>query len=118
MEICGSSPNCVCSLDPRSKFNIEAINLGSEKASPKEQILKYAESRKGFRLIGTGASSLRFACKTKIGGFEDLLELDWGHEKGKLHLRSESQKGYWDFGANRRRLNRFLKWWKMNVPNG
>lgn len=44
---------------------------------------------------------------TRIFRFVDDLELRMDKENGVIHIRSSSQVGYSDMGANRRRIENF-----------
>lgn len=108
---CGSKPNCVSS----STYNL------SESEQPKWYIEPLAyehsavEGQKAFDILVAVLKAEKLAltinypridavATTKVFGYKDDLSFIVLGDKGIVHIRSESQKGHYDFGKNRRRL--------------
>ena len=48
-------------------------------------------------------------CRTPLLGFRDDLEFRYSPDDGVVHVRSASRVGIYDFGVNRRRVERVRK---------
>ena len=111
VEHCGEKPNCVSSSqyhvpeDDRKGWHIEPLgyenrNVDGQRAFKKlESVLTDAglELEEQYPTITAVAT-------TRLFGYKDDLHFVLDEEKGLVHIRSESRKGYYDFGKNRRRL--------------
>ena len=52
---------------------------------------------------------LHAVCRTRLLGFRDDLEFRHSPAEGVVHVRSASRVGVYDFGVNRRRVERVRK---------
>jgi uncharacterized protein (DUF1499 family) len=58
------------------------------------------------KLIRVTPEYLHVEFKSAVFGFVDDVEFAIGESPGVIHVRSASRLGYWDMGANRRRVER------------
>ena len=59
-----------------------------------------------FRLVTSTSHYLRAEARTRWLGFVDDVEFLASESEGLIHVKSASRLGYYDFGVNRRRLER------------
>lgn len=104
LRACPSSPNCVSSQASDASRRVEPLTIeGDADAS----ILRLAQviramPRTEVRVVGNGY--LRAEFTSRLFGWVDDLEAFAIPNEGVIHLRSASRVGYWDLGANRRRI--------------
>jgi uncharacterized protein (DUF1499 family) len=102
---CPESPNCVCS-DEQGKHLIAPFKLkvAPEKAwAVLEQVL--AETPR-VKVVTRTDQYLHAEFTSAMLHFVDDVELDLRPEAGIIAVRSASRVGYYDFGANRNRVEK------------
>lgn len=61
------------------------------------------------RIVTATDTYLYAVCRTRLFGFRDDLEFRYSTDDGVVHVRSASRVGIYDFGVNRRRVERVRK---------
>ena len=61
------------------------------------------------KIVVATDSYLYAVCRTWLMGFRDDLEFRYSPDDGVVHVRSASRVGIYDFGVNRRRVERVRK---------
>ena len=99
---CPDSPNCVCSRAGASpRHRIEPLVAGSAPAATFERLKERMAAAPRIVVVTATHDYLHVVCRTRLG-FADDLEC---HLVGDvIHVRSASRLGYYDFGANRARV--------------
>ncbi len=109
---CANKPNCVSSFDERKDFFYPPLE-GVE--GPWEGLKNKIESNlKSFSKVKVHESKdnyLHLIVTTSIMKFKDDVYFWWNPQLKTLSMKSESRVGHWDIGANKKRLNRFVKNW-------
>ena len=104
---CPDSPNCVSSkLDADSSQYIEPLTF---KDSPDEAMARLKAAlldEKRITIITNEPAVLRAELRSSVFRFVDDVEFILLAEQGVIHVRSMSRTGYYDFGVNRRRVER------------
>ncbi|MGD8494520.1 MAG: DUF1499 domain-containing protein [Desulfobacterales bacterium] len=103
---CPSSPNCVSSLSKDEKHFIKPFGyLGSfEKA--RQKLIDILQNSRGVRLVSVEQNYLHAEFRSLIFRFVDDVEFYFPAEQPIIHVKSASRSGYYDFGVNRRRVER------------
>ncbi len=70
------------------------------------QLRSILSSMKGIVVITCQQNYLYAECKSRIFGFIDDLEFRQDEKSAVVHVRSASRNGYYDFGVNRRRVEK------------
>ena len=106
---CPDTPNCVSSQseDP-SQFIAPLGYTGSLEASQK-RLLHILKSMRGVNIITETKSYLHVTVTSRFFRFVDDLEFHFVKEPPIIHVRSASRVGYFDFGVNRRRIEKIRK---------
>ena len=103
---CPDTPNCVSSQskDP-SRFIAPLDYAGSLEASQKK-LLHILKSMRGVNIITETKNYLHVTVTSRLFRFVDDLEFYFVEEPPVIHVRSASRVGYYDFGVNRRRIEK------------
>jgi len=101
---CPSSPNCVSSRDPDPARRVDPILFTGDTASGWSRLRKVIAEMKDARITEDEIGYLHAEFRSRIFGFVDDVEFRMDEAAGRIDVRSESRKGYFDFGVNRRRV--------------
>ncbi|MGO9611427.1 MAG: DUF1499 domain-containing protein [Dissulfurispiraceae bacterium] len=103
LKPCPDSPNCVSSLAADGRHYVKPFELFQPPEDAmrviKEAILSFPRTS----LITESDCYLHVECRTLLG-FVDDVEFMIDKMKSMIQVRSASRIGYWDMGANRRRV--------------
>lgn len=112
---CPRRPNCASSGHERPGRRVEPIAL-----SPPLDLafarMDEAITRLGGKVTVRAPDLLRAEFRTFLG-FVDDVDVFFDMHNKTIHLRSASRLGWWDFGVNRRRLERIRELY-THRPNG
>ncbi|HSW63303.1 MAG TPA: DUF1499 domain-containing protein [Dissulfurispiraceae bacterium] len=117
LKRCPSTPNCVSSLAQTPRHKIEPLRMqqSAEKAmlTLKAVIAAYPRTK----IITEMQNYIRTEFRVNTG-FIDDVEFLIDETAGVVHVRSASRLGYWDFGANRKRIEKIRKLYSkgMSAP--
>lgn len=113
-NVCASKPNCVSSYENRKKFQIDPLkDVNGPWDTIKAKIAKNIKTVTNATVLDEKENFIHFVATTKIMNYKDDVYFWWNPETKELHMKSESRTGHWDMGANRKRLNKFIKIWKL-----
>ncbi len=105
---CPAMPNAVCSYFPKDKKHyLPPLVYEGTEDSARERIKAIHETLTGVRLIKEAGPYLHFIYTSLVMRFVDDVEFLIDAERQTVHFRSASRLGYWDLGANARRMKRF-----------
>ena len=105
---CPDKPNCVSSLAEKSSDRyIEPIDSHDLIL---EKIVQYIEDHKSWNLVSKDDNYIHATETSSLFKFVD--DVEFKVEEGKLHFRSASRKGYYDFGVNRKRIEKIKEYLK------
>jgi uncharacterized protein (DUF1499 family) len=101
---CPESPNCVSSYSEDPRHKIEPIAFDG---SPEQAMRRLKNIIKGLprtRLVKEQGAYLHVEFRSRVFGFTDDVQFFIPQGKPVIHVRSASRVGYWDLGANRKRI--------------
>ncbi|RMH34905.1 MAG: DUF1499 domain-containing protein [Nitrospirae bacterium] len=101
---CPSSPNCVSSLSADPAQFIQPLIYSGTLLEAKARLISVLQSMPQIRIVVDCERYLHAECRSRLFSFVDDLEFLIEETKGIIHVRSASRIGYWDFGANRKRV--------------
>jgi uncharacterized protein (DUF1499 family) len=100
---CPSSPNCVLSRDPDPARRVDPIPFRGTPEEAREALEAVVRSLPRSKVIASSGIGVRAEFQTRLGFVDDVVfRID--EAAGVIHVRSASRTGYWDLGANRRRV--------------
>ncbi len=106
LSSCPDSPNCVSSRSDNSKHFIEPLGYPGNRDEARQKLLDVLYSQRRVRLLSIEADFIHAEFRSLIFGFVDDVEFYFPPEASIIHVKSASRTGYYDFGANRRRVER------------
>ena len=101
---CPNSPNCVSSEAKDQQHAVEPFRLKGDPDISWPLIRDQMAAMPGWTIVTATAAYIHVECKSRVFRFIDDLELYFNSSNGIISIRSASRLGYWDFGANRRRV--------------
>ena len=103
---CPDSPNCVSSQSTDEAHFIEPLQYTGSFADARQKLIDILENTKRVRLVKVETDTIHAEFRSLIFQFTDDVEFYFPPDQTIIHVKSESRKGYYDFGANRRRVER------------
>lgn len=102
---CPDKPNCVSSLELVSDDHyIEPIE---SRELILQEVKKYIQDHESWKIMEEDENYIHATHTSSLFKFVD--DIEFIVIKDKLHFRSASRKGYYDFGANRSRIEKIKK---------
>ena len=101
---CPDTPNCVCSIDRGMPHYTEPLSFSGDPDVAFDRLKAVLADRPRTRLMEEEANYLRLECHSLVFRFIDDLEFCVDRQAMKIHVRSASRTGKYDFRANRRRV--------------
>ena len=106
---CPDSPNCVCSEHESREHWIEPLSFSGEANAAWQRLTDILRNFPRTKIVAETADYIEGRVRTRIFRFEDVLEFRLDRIANLIHIRSASQIGYSDLGANRRRVELLRK---------
>lgn len=102
---CPDSPNCVSSTEREPSRWVAPLALGNASIDSAQSILAHViETMPDANIVSRQPGELKAEFRSKIFGFVDDVVIVFDAGADVAHIRSASRVGYWDLGANRRRV--------------
>jgi len=101
---CPDSPNCVSSRSTDEAHFIEPLHYSSRPADARQKLIDILENTKRVRLVNVETDTIHAEFRSSVFRFVDDVKFWFPPDKPIIHVKSASRKGYYDFGANRRRV--------------
>jgi uncharacterized protein (DUF1499 family) len=101
---CPDSPNCVSSQSSDKRHSIEPIICHGISSKVFAKLKSIIKSTKRTEIVKETHDYLHVEFRSALFGFVDDVEFHLNEENKLIHVRSASRTGYWDLGANRRRI--------------
>ena len=101
---CPNRPNCVCSRDGApARHRVEPFAANGDPAAAFARLKVLLTAAPRTVIVAETPDYIHAACRTRLG-FVDDLECRLCSAGQVIHVRSASRLGYYDFGANRARV--------------
>lgn len=115
---CPDSPNCVSSLSGDSDHRIEPLRYASSAEAARERLLDVLRSLPRVRIVTSEPTYIHAEFTSAVFRFVDDVEFRFGDQDKVIQVRSASRVGYYDFGANRRRVEEIRRQFEAAVKEG
>jgi len=112
---CPDSPNCVSSLSSDKAHFIEPLHYAGSLADAKQRLIDILQNTKRVRLVKIEAQYIHAEFRSLVFRFIDDIEFYFPSEESIIHIKSASRTGYYDFGVNRRRVERLRSTFEGSV---
>jgi uncharacterized protein (DUF1499 family) len=103
---CPDSPNCVSSQSTDEAHLIEPLHYSGRPADARQKLIDILESINRVRFAKVERDYIHAEFRSSVFRFVDDVKFWFPPDKPIIHVKSASRKGYYDFGANRRRVER------------
>ena len=103
---CPDSPNCVSSLSTEKAHFIEPLHYVGSLADARNKLIHLLQNLKRVHLIKKEPDYIHAEFRSAVFRFVDDVEFYFLPEERIIHIKSASRSGYYDFGVNRRRVER------------
>ena len=103
---CPESPNCASSQSTDKARFIEPLHYAGSMADARQKLIDILENTKRVRFVKVETDYIHAEFRSLIFQFVDDVEFYFPPDHATIHVKSASRKGYYDFGANRRRVER------------
>jgi len=106
---CPKTPNCVNSHAVGEKHYIQPIRYTGTRQEARTRLLQILEAEKRTKILTAQKHYIRAEFMSAVFRFIDDVEFYFPKEQAGetvIHIRSASRVGYFDFGANRKRIER------------
>ena len=104
LKPCPDSPNCGSSLSSDPRHRVAPIVHTNSSAGARERLLGVIRSMPRARIRSHEGPCLHVEFTSAVFRFVDDVEFFIDEAEKVIHVRSASRVGYWDLGANRRRV--------------
>ena len=104
LKPCPDSPNCVASLSSDPRHRVAPIIYTGSSAEARGRLLSVIRSMPRARIRSQEGPWLHVEFTSAVFRFVDDVEFFIDEAEKLIHVRSASRVGYWDLGANRRRV--------------
>lgn len=110
---CPDSPNCVSSQGSDRAYTVEPLTYDSEAEKIIADLKAVVGSMKGATIVSKSAVYLHVEFQSDVFRFIDDVEFMVDDMAKVVHVRSASRVGYYDFGINRKRLEKIRQAWNQ-----
>ena len=109
LAACPPGRNCVSSQALERGHFVQPLAFPGDAAMAWRIALQAVTGLPGTRLVDSADGYLRAECVRGLLRSRDDLELVIDVRASLIHVRSSARRGFWDLGANRRRVERLRK---------
>lgn len=115
IQPCSKKTNCISSLGKKDSSKWSPLKHYKSAQQSIELLKKIVLKMANTTLLKETPNYLKFEFTTQIGNFADIVEFFVDPQHKIIHYKSESQKGYADFGTNKRRIKKIKKMWNSHL---
>ena len=106
MTPCPDAPNCVSSQSTDESHYVDPLRYEVAHKEATERLLAVLRAMEGVKIITAEGGYIRAECTSALFRFVDDVAFYIDDGQKTIHVRSASRIGYYDFGVNRRRVER------------
>jgi uncharacterized protein (DUF1499 family) len=106
---CPSSPNCVSSQMESSKKYIAPLRYNGNAKDARDRLVNVIKSMNNSDVKTVSDLYIHAVFRSAVFKFADDVEFQIIPEENRIHVRSASRTGYYDFGVNRSRVEEIRK---------
>lgn len=106
---CPGSPNCVSSLEEPGRSWVAPFLFRGRPEKAMDSLRECLAAEAGVAIVDEEKLYLHATFTSPLFGFVDDVEFSLSLEMLQIEVRSASRLGWWDFGANRRRVERLRR---------
>ena len=103
---CPNSPNCVSSQSQDRSRHVDPLAYRGSFSEARQRLLSVLRNETRIEVLETGDRYLHVTFTSALFRFVDDVEFCFDTDANLIHVRSASRTGYFDFGVNRKRIER------------
>jgi uncharacterized protein (DUF1499 family) len=103
---CPRSPNCVSSQADDKRHAIEPFRYQEALTEARGRLVVILKAMPRSNVVTVHEDYVHAEFRSRLFGFVDDLEFSLDEDRKIIDLRSASRTGYYDFGMNRKRMER------------
>jgi uncharacterized protein (DUF1499 family) len=103
---CPDKPNCVSSLAEDEDRRVAPLTYSGDLDRAREKILGILNGFEKVKIVVVEKDYIHAEFRSSLFRFVDDVQLYFPPDEKIVHVRSASRTGYYDFGVNRRRIDR------------
>ena len=103
---CPNKPNCVSSQSTDTARYVAPLQYAGSLSDARQKLIEVLKNTKRLILVKNEADYIQAEFRSLMFGFVDDVEFYFPPDENIIHVRSASRTGYYDFGVNRRRVER------------
>lgn len=115
LAACPASLNCVSSQATDRLHHVEPLTYAGSADDARQRLRTVIESLPRARIVTRTENSLHVEFSTRLWRFVDDVEFLFDDSTRTIHVRSAARLGYFDFGVNRRRVERIRRLFDASV---
>jgi len=109
LSLCPKKPNCVSSLSPIPEQHISPIKFPENPEQQFKKLCQIVASQAGTEIQYQDDIYIHVIFRSRLFKFKDDLEFLYDKATKQCNVRSASRSGYYDFGVNRKRIEKIRK---------
>ena len=106
---CPDSPNCVSSQTTDKKRYVEPFRYPDTLTEARDRLVSVLNSMARTRILTIDENYIHAEFTSRLFRFVDDVEFYFDQDGKTIHVRSASRTGYFDLGANRKRVEDIRK---------
>jgi uncharacterized protein (DUF1499 family) len=106
---CPASPNCVSSIDRDRKHAIAPLVYPSDRNAAYRALIGIIDAQPRATIVKQGPAYVHVEFSSRLFGFIDDVEFLFVPDRPRIEIRSASRTGYFDFGVNRKRIEKIRR---------
>jgi uncharacterized protein (DUF1499 family) len=104
LAVCSALPNCVSSLATNRAHRLPPFRFTGPVEAAQERLIRVIRQIPRSEIVKEEPGYLVVIFRSKILGLVDEAEFAFDEKEGDINIHSEARIGFYDFGANRSRL--------------
>lgn len=109
LTACPDTPNCVSSQSSDRRHYVPPIEYKGTRDNAKARLLESLDRSGNVSFVADSPDYVRCEFHTRFMNFVDDVECYLPSDSNVIHIRSSSRVGKYDFGTNRRRVDRIRR---------
>ncbi len=109
LAACPDSANCVSSQSSDRRHYVPPIEYSGTRDNAKARLLESLDRSGTVSFVADSPDYVRCEFRTRLLSFVDDVECYLPSDECVIHIRSASRVGRFDFGTNRRRIERIRR---------
>jgi len=106
LQPCPKSPNCVSTRSDDPKRTMAALPYVGTRRESLDRLIQILRDMKRCTLVTSTPDYVHAEFRSAVFRFVDDVEFLPDDKERRIHFRSASRLGYYDFGVNRKRMEK------------